>query len=106
MPIERSTVVEAIGAARAADYETGAWIEGSKDVLVGDGEGRLTALGDGIIVRIGANGFAASPGDMVVWSGLLLLVAEASWGWQKDLRTRTPDERRARPAEGSAPTPQ
>lgn len=107
MPIERSTVVDAIGAERAAAHASGAWIEGSKDVLVRDGDGRLTALGDGIIVRIGDGGFAASPGDIVIWSGLAVLVAEASWGWQRKSRdARSNAASRPQRAEGSAPTPQ
>jgi hypothetical protein len=106
MPIERSTVVDAIGANRAAAHTSGEWIAGTKDVLVHDGEGHLTALGDSIIVRIGDDGFAASPGDIVVWCGIVLFVGELSWGWQRDLRrTRTESTSRAR-AEGSAPTPQ
>jgi hypothetical protein len=108
MPIERSTVVEAAGAERAASYVPGSWIEGSKDVLVADGAGRATSLGDSIIVRVGGGGFAASPGDIVVWCGLALLVAEASWGWQR--ARRAPGRRETAPAahaaEGSAPTPQ
>jgi hypothetical protein len=107
MPIERSTVIDAIGAERAAAHASGEWIEGSKDVLVRDGDGRLTALGDGIIVRLGDGGFAASPGDVVVWCGLALLVAEASWSWQRSVRrTRADAPSRPQRAEGSAPTPQ
>jgi len=65
MPIERSTLVEAIGEERAAQYETGHWVSGSKDVLVGPGSGRLVALGDSIIIRLGDAGIVASPGT---WS--------------------------------------
>lgn len=78
MPIERSTVVQAIGPERAADYETGAWIAGSKDVLVADGEGRFVSLGDAIIVRAGSAGIAASPGDVVIVAGVVALIGEAS----------------------------
>lgn len=107
MPMERATIVEAIGAGRAAEYRTGAWIEGSKDVLVANGDGRLTALGDSLVVHIGANGFVASPGDVVVAAGLVMLVAEASWGWQRRLSRRDIEGRRpSTRAEGSAPTPQ
>jgi len=107
MPIERSTVIDAIGAERAAAHASGEWVEGSKDILVRDGDGRLTALGDGIIVRIDDGGFAASPGDIVVWCGLALLIAEASWGWQRSLKNRRADSAsRPRRAEGGAPTPQ
>ncbi|MEX2226868.1 MAG: DUF5317 family protein [Dehalococcoidia bacterium] len=107
MPIERSTVVEAVGAERAATHASGQWIAGSKDVLVADAEGQLTALGDSIIVRVGGSGFAASPGDIVVWCGLVLLAGEASWRWQRGLRgTREGAPSRVQRAEGSAPTPQ
>jgi hypothetical protein len=106
MPIEDGTVAQAIGAERAAEYEVGAWIRGSKDVLVPDGGGRLTALGDSIIIRAGSGGIAASPGDVVVWAGVLVLAGEASIAWQR--RQRPLDERpapsRAR-ADGSATTP-
>ena len=78
MPIERATVESAVGVERAAEYETGAWIAGSKDVLVEDG--RLTALGDAVIVRVGDGGFAASPGDVVIVAGVLFLVGEAAYG--------------------------
>jgi hypothetical protein len=88
MPIESTTVVQAIGEKRAAAYETGEWIRGSKDVLVTPGEGRLRALGDQIIIRFGGGGMATSPGDLVVGGGLLILFAEASWAW---------NARRARP---------
>jgi hypothetical protein len=107
MPIERSTVVAAIGAERAAEYRTGAWITGSKDVLVADGGGRATALGDSITVHIGSSGFAASPGDVVLWCGVLLLIAEASWRWQRGAGNRArSEEQPPTRAEGSAPTPQ
>ena len=104
MPIERSTVIEAVGVERAAEYRTGAWIEGSKDVLVADGGGRLTALGDSIVIRFGDGGLAASPGDVVVFAGLLVLAAEFSVTWQ---RRRQPASERARVgsrADGSATT--
>jgi hypothetical protein len=45
MPIEHSTVVEAIGAERAAEYDVGSWMSGSKDVMVPDGGGRLFGPG-------------------------------------------------------------
>jgi hypothetical protein len=106
MPITSHTVTEAVGAERAAEYEVGTWIRGSKDVLVREGEGRLLPLGDSIIIRIGASGMAASPGDIVVWTGVLVLAAEASIAWQR--RQRTVDERPAgvpSRADGSATTP-
>jgi hypothetical protein len=87
MPMERSTLVSAVGAEQAERYTTGAWIPGSKDVLVGGGEGgRLMALGDSIIVRVGGGGFVASPGDIVIWSGIVILAAEASLAWQRASR--------------------
>ncbi len=83
MPIEQHTVVAAVGAEQASSYESGAWIEGSKDVLLAPGQGRLVPLGDGILIRAGGGGIAVSPGDIVVWAGLMALVAEASFAWQK-----------------------
>jgi hypothetical protein len=109
MPIEQSTVIAAIGEQEAANYELGAWIEGSKDVLVGPGDGRLVALGDGIIVRLGSGGIAASPGDFVIWIGVLVLAAEAAIAWNRAARERgpatAPTPARSR-AQGSATTPQ
>ncbi len=95
MPITRATVIDAIGAERAAQYEAGAWIAGSKDVLVASGEGRAVALGDSIIIRIGNGGFAASPGDVVVWAGLVVLAAEASIAWQRRPRIEAPTQAEA-----------
>jgi uncharacterized protein DUF5317 len=104
MPIKPATVVEAVGVERASGYEPGAWIPGSKDVLLRPGEGRLVALGDSIIIRAGGRGIAASPGDVVVWAGLLVIAGEASLAWQR--RDRAGGEREAilRRAEGSATT--
>jgi hypothetical protein len=110
MPIRRDTVEEAIGFERSSEYASGEWIRGSKDVLVEPGQGAAVALGDRIIVRLGSGGFAASAGDVVVWCGMLLVAAEASWRWQR--RTRRAHETPAVPntgvpppegAEGSAP---
>jgi hypothetical protein len=86
MPIERTTVAEAVGEERASRYEVGAWVEGSKDVLVAPGGGRATALGDRIIVRIGGGGFAASPGDLVIWAGVMILAGEAAVLWESQRR--------------------
>lgn len=105
MPIERHTVAEAIGAERAAEYETGAWIRGSKDVLVQDGTGRLTALGDSIVIRAGGGGVAASPGDIVVWAGLLVLAGEFSLAWQRRQRPARERVGVISRADGSATTP-
>lgn len=89
MPIERDVVANAVGAERAAAYESGAWLHGSKDVLVADGGGRLLPLGDSIIIDVGDRGVVVSPGDIVVWTGLLILAAEASVTWQRRARTQT-----------------
>jgi hypothetical protein len=86
MPMQRSTLVSAVGAESADGYTTGAWISGSKDLLVDEGEGRLDVLGDSIIVRVGGGGFVASPGDVVIWAGLLIVAAEASLVWQRASR--------------------
>lgn len=110
MPIERRTVEDAIGVERASHYVTGDWIPGSKDVLVEDGHGRAVALGDSIIVRTAWGGFAASPGDIVVWAGVALLAAEAAWAWQRQKRvsragsTDAADGVPPQYAEGGAPS--
>jgi hypothetical protein len=83
MPIERGTVAAAAGDERAARYRPGEWISGSKDALVGSGGGRAVALGDRIIVHVGDGGFVASPGDIIVWAGLVVLAGEASLAWQR-----------------------
>ena len=96
MPMERSTLVAAIGSERADAYRTGDWISGSKDVLVERGEGgEFVALGDSIILRGGGGGLVASPGDIVIWAGLVILTVEASIAWQRSQR-RTRIERMAR----------
>ena len=87
MPIERGTVERAIGFERASRYVANEWVRGSKDVLVEDGRGRATALGDSILVRIGSGGFAASPGDIVIWIGVAILGAEAAVAWQRGRRS-------------------
>jgi len=107
MPIERHTVVHALGEERAARYEVGRWIPGSKDVLVADGGGRATALGDSITVPLGAKHLAASPGDLVIWAGLALLGAEAAveWRLRRRLAGVPDDDSRARKvAPGGAAT--
>jgi hypothetical protein len=88
MPMERSTLVSAVGQDRADSYETGQWIAGSKDILIQRPSGHLVALGDAIIVRLGGGGFVASPGDIVIWSGLAILAAEASIAWQSTERAK------------------
>jgi hypothetical protein len=105
MPIEHSTAINAIGAARAADYTVGEWIPHSKDVLVADDEGRMTGLGDQIIIRVGSGGMVVSPGDMVVWAGLLVLAAEGSIAWQRRSREQRETAGLTQPAaEGGAAT--
>ena len=108
MPIEHSTLVEAVGEKTAAQYETGHWVRGSKDVLVGTHSGRLVALGDSIIIRAGSAGIVASPGDLVVWAGLAVLAAEVSISVQRGRRTALTvtrrDESAAPAAEGGAAT--
>jgi hypothetical protein len=107
MPIERHTVVSAVGEAHAARYVTGAWMRGSKDVLLAPGSGHLVALGDGIVIRAGGGGIVASPGDLVVWAGLAVLAGEASLAWQRRSRDQrgTPETPPAHErAEGGAAT--
>ena len=108
MPIERTSVAAALGAGRADRYALGAWIPGSKDVLVTRASGRAVALGDSIVVRAGRRGIVASPGDVVILAGVLLLVGEASVGWQRaHRRAAAARERGPREgAQGSATTPQ
>ena len=105
MPIREATVVRAIGEERAARYTPGEWVEGSKDVLVTEDGGRLVQLGDQIIVRLGSGGMVASPGDVVVWCGLVILAAEASLAWQRRQRAQRSGATQARAAaEGGAAT--
>jgi hypothetical protein len=104
MPIERTTVTNAVGFERAADYREGAWIPGSKDLLLAPGDGHLVALGDSIVIRAGGAGMAASPGDVVVWAGLLILAGEASLAWQRRDRPVRRREVILPRAEGSATT--
>ncbi len=109
MPIQHSTLVEAVGETSAAQYETGHWVRGSKDMLVGAHSGRLVALGDGIIIRLGSAGIVASPGDLVVWAGLAVLAGEASIAVQRGRRRASADPTRAElaapaGAEGGAAT--
>ncbi len=105
MPIHYDTVVSAIGEERAARYTPGEWVAGSKDVLVAEDEGRLMELGDQIIIRTASGGMVASPGDVVVWCGLLILTAEASIAWQRRQRAeRAVMSRPHQAAEGGAAT--
>jgi hypothetical protein len=83
MPIERRAIAAAAGEQRAARYRPGEWISGSKDVLVGHDSGHAVALGDSIVVHVGDGGFVASPGDIIVWAGLVVLAGEASLAWQR-----------------------
>jgi len=96
MPIRRETVVAAVGEERALAYRTGAWMAGSKDVLLASGDGRAVALGDQVIIPLGRGGLVASPGDLVVWSGIAILAGELSWGWQRRRRARQETEQRQR----------
>jgi hypothetical protein len=104
MPLEQSTLVSAVGYEKSDTYTTGEWIRGSKDVLVEDGKGRLPALGDIIVVPIGKRGLVASPGDIVIWSGLLILMVEGSIAWQRNERqARLERMRRIERAQESLP---
>ena len=103
MPITRATVVDAVGVERAAEYTHGEWIQGSKDVLVAPAMGHLTFLGDQIVFSAGPGGIVVSPGDIVIWSGLMVLVAEVSWSWQQRARRQGAAAARAEhSAEGGA----
>jgi hypothetical protein len=86
MPITEATVASAVGYDRAARYTSGAWLAGSKDVLLAEGSGHAVALGDAIVIHVGGGGFVASAGDVVVAFGLVVLAAEASLAFQRDRR--------------------
>jgi len=112
MPIERSTVARAAGADVAAGHASGQWLRGSKDVLVPDGGGRAAALGDSIIIPAGGRGLVASPGDVVIWCGLMLLGGEAAVRVQRRRPQEVPAPEAATPAavtparaQGGAATP-
>lgn len=106
MPIERTTVESVLPAERADRYALDAWIPGSKDVLVTEESGRLVALGDSIAISAGSHGIVASPGDLVLFAGVLILAGEASVAWQRRGRDDTSeDEERPEAARGGAITP-
>jgi hypothetical protein len=106
MPIERSTVESVLPAERADSYALGAWIPGSKDVLVTEESGRLVALGDSIAISTGSHGIVASPGDLVLFAGVLILAGEASVAWQRRGRgDASKEEERREAARGGAITP-
>ena len=110
MPIERGSIAAAVGSDRAAAYELGSWVRGSKDVLTTRGTGHAVVLGDSIVVRVGGGrGIVASPGDAVILAGVMILAAEASFSWQR-ARRQPPGERPSAPlregAQGGAATPQ
>lgn len=107
MPIEEPTVVAAVGIERAATYRPGEWIAGSKDVLVRAGSGHAIALGDSISLGTARRGVVVSPGDIVVWEGILVLVAEGSIAWQlrkRRERRLAAEERDEQKAAGGAAT--
>lgn len=106
MPIERTTVESVLPAERADRYALDAWIPGSKDVLVTEESGQLVALGDSIAISAGSHGIVASPGDLVLFAGVLILAGEASVAWQRRGRDDTSeDEERPEAARGGAITP-
>lgn len=98
MPIRLDTVRDAVGSERAAKYHVGAWLPGSKDVLVAPGSGHALALRDSIVVGTDHGGMVISPGDIVVWSGLVVLAAETSIAWHAR-------RRRAEAAQSGVPAP-
>lgn len=103
MPIERTSVVSAIGPTRAGRYAPGSWMSGSKDVLVEDGQGRAAVLGDSIVVHLGPGGLVASPGDVVIVAGLLLIAAEAGIiRLRRGRAIAAQDARSGRPVGGAA----
>ncbi|HEX5480786.1 MAG TPA: DUF5317 family protein [Dehalococcoidia bacterium] len=107
MPIERSTIESVLPLDRADRYALDAWIPGSKDVLVTEESGRLVALGDSIAISAGSHGIVASPGDIVLFAGVLMLAGEASVAWQRRSRRDASQEEEEQPeaARGGAITP-
>lgn len=103
MPIERSTVVQAVGEERAANYAPGEWVEGSKDVLVG-ADAPAVVLGDSIVVGLGRRGMVVSPGDIVIWAGLMILSVEGSVAWQRRTRDHDATAHKGAAAERGATT--
>ncbi|MDP2671278.1 MAG: DUF5317 family protein [bacterium] len=88
MPVERPVLARAINSDYALNYEAGAWAPQTKNVVVEEGEGNLTALRDQIVIKLIRGGVIASPGDIVVLSGLLLLVTEEVWRGKKREKRR------------------
>jgi hypothetical protein len=103
MPIERSTVSQAVGEERASGYSVGEWIRGSKDVLV-EADAPAAALGDTIVIGLGKRGMVVSPGDIVIWSGLMILAVEGSIAWQRRIRLQEATARGSAAAERGATT--
>lgn len=77
MPITVSTLEAATGEPAALHGTVGERLPHTKDVLVADGEGRLTALGDRIIVTLGSKHPVVSLGDVFIAAGLAGFAAEA-----------------------------
>ena len=78
MPIERHTVVAAVGEERAAAYAPGTGSAAPRTSCSPPAQGHLRPLGDSVVVQIGGGGFVASPGDIVVWTGLVIFAVEVA----------------------------
>lgn len=90
MPIERTTLISAVGQEQADQHSVGYWLPGSRNVLVADGKGNFLFLGDQIIITLpfGELGFVVSPGDIVVLSGFAIFWLEFSYHLVRKQRVR------------------
>lgn len=77
MPITVSTLEAATGEPAALRADVGERLPHTKDVLVADDGGRLTALGDRIIVELGSKHPVVSLGDVLIAAGLAAFAVEA-----------------------------
>lgn len=77
MPITVSTLEAATGEPAELRGQVGQRLPHTKDVLVADDGGRLTALGDRIILTLGSKHPVVSIGDVFIAAGLAGFAAEA-----------------------------
>lgn len=91
MPITVSTLEAATGEPAELRGEVGQRLPYTKDVLVADDGGRLTALGDRIIVTLGSKHPVVSIGDVFIAAGLAGFAVEAglrAWSSRRQKLTR------------------
>jgi hypothetical protein len=78
MPIAPETVQAVAGAEELAQYQPGQRLPASKDTLLAKGDTRLQSLSDHIALPLpGWLRTAASPGDLLIVVGIIVLVAQA-----------------------------